>query len=532
MSDLENELLGLAEDDPSHKRRHSNNGSRKPKSHAYAEESDNDTEASMDLDSDDDDGGRPSGSAAAAPRPRPASNPYPLEGKYVDEDDRDYLDNLPEIERENILASRQEEIQKFKDSMALDAMFRAANDDADYDDDDAPSRKRRKHTSVTTEASRAMAELKNRRKAKDERVQRRAARRERRARSSSIVSEGEASSEEGEISNRDWRQPSPSRPRPVGDDRRQDSPDLDSRPANAQELNSARLSRYELVDMMYKDQFESVITGAFVRVMTGEAGENGQPKYRIQRINGLESGHTHGRYSIEYKGNKVSDDRALLCQYGKLVRLFRIADVSNGDLDEEEFIRFTRTSQADEVTLPRRSQLKRKHEQIAALRDRPMTEEEVNRQVEARKRANPQAHRQKTMLEITSLMGSKNLALRRNDQKAVEMITRQIEELGGDPATGQLLGVDENMTEHEKRIRRINENNLRKTREAMAKAHEALLAKKKAEDAVVKAKAAAAAQTAAAESAPVAAPPVSGVRKGETPQQYVARTVDLDLGDF
>lgn len=51
------------------------------------------------------------------------------------------LDNLPEIERENILASRQEEIQKFKDSMALDAMFRAANDDAD--DDDAPSRKRR-----------------------------------------------------------------------------------------------------------------------------------------------------------------------------------------------------------------------------------------------------------------------------------------------------------------------------------------------------------------------------------------------------
>jgi len=27
-------------------------------------------------------------------------------------------------------------------------------------------------------------------------------------------------------------------------------------------------------------------------------------------------------------------------------------------------------------------------------------------------------------------------------------------------------------------------------------------------------------------------PPVSGLRKGETPQQYVARTVELDLGDF
>jgi RNA polymerase-associated protein RTF1 len=28
------------------------------------------------------------------------------------------------------------------------------------------------------------------------------------------------------------------------------------------------------------------------------------------------------------------------------------------------------------------------------------------------------------------------------------------------------------------------------------------------------------------------APPISGMRKGETPQQYVARTVTLDLGDF
>lgn len=33
--------------------------------------------------------------------------------------------------------------------------------------------------------------------------------------------------------------------------------------ANYQELNSARVSRYELVDMMFKDQFEDVIKGVF-----------------------------------------------------------------------------------------------------------------------------------------------------------------------------------------------------------------------------------------------------------------------------
>jgi len=57
------------------------------------------------------------------------------------------LDALPEIERENILAGRLEEMQKFKDAMQLDMMYKmagAGGDDDDEDDDGEPSRKRRK----------------------------------------------------------------------------------------------------------------------------------------------------------------------------------------------------------------------------------------------------------------------------------------------------------------------------------------------------------------------------------------------------
>lgn len=52
------------------------------------------------------------------------------------------LESLPEIERENILASRQEEIQKFKDAAQLDAMYKMAGMTGD-DDDDMPARKQR-----------------------------------------------------------------------------------------------------------------------------------------------------------------------------------------------------------------------------------------------------------------------------------------------------------------------------------------------------------------------------------------------------
>lgn len=43
---------------------------------------------------------------------------------------------------------------------------------------------------------------------------------------------------------------------------------------------------------------------------------------------------SHGRYNIEYKGKEISEDRVLLLSYGKGKRLFRIADVSNGDIEE------------------------------------------------------------------------------------------------------------------------------------------------------------------------------------------------------
>jgi RNA polymerase-associated protein RTF1 len=102
---------------------------------------------------------KPSASARSAAKG--VANPYPLEGKYLNEDDRDEcvsrywswgraeltdsLDALPEIEREAILAGRQEEMQKYKDSQQLDAMYRLAGmAGEDEESEEEPSRKKRK----------------------------------------------------------------------------------------------------------------------------------------------------------------------------------------------------------------------------------------------------------------------------------------------------------------------------------------------------------------------------------------------------
>ncbi|OCF72597.1 RNA polymerase-associated protein RTF1 [Kwoniella mangroviensis CBS 8886] len=562
MSDLENELLGLAEDDPTRrpsKKRHNSGGvgGGKKKSKAF-EESESEGEADMDLESessDEEDAVTKFASSSSAANNRNkaggrgmGSNPYPLEGKYKDEADREALEKLPEIEREEILATRLEEMQKFKDSQALDAMFKTIggdDDDDDDDDDEEPSRKRRKHTSVTKEASRAMSDLKNKRKAKDERAQRRAARQsQKRHRSASPGSDH--STEDGEISHSQSQSQSQSYsqryspPHSPGYDSKKKnlSPskdskeDLDGVPANRQEINSARLSRYELVDMMYKDGFEEVVIGAYVRLMAGEPDEQGRPKYRIHRIKEVDTSEKFGAYNIEYKGRNVRDARGLLCSYGKMTRLFRIADVSNGDFEEKEFSRFSMTNKVDGVKLPKRSELKEKHVEIKALRDRPMTDAEVNRQINTRKAYDPSANRS-ALLKISQLLSTRDLATRRNDVHTVEMINSEIIKLGGDPATGQLVNNGEQLAEgddYELRIQKINENNKRKTKEMMLKAHQAALARKKAEEAMIKAKAATPEISMPIPKPDV--PPASGLRKGETPQEYVARTIDLDLGDF
>lgn len=113
-------------------------------------------------------------------------------------------------------------------------------------------------------------------------------------------------------------------------------------------------------------------------------------------------------------------------------------------------------------------------------------QDEVNRQVEMRKQTNP-AQRQKTVLQISSLYSSMQAALRRKDLDAAENIKEQIKDLGGDPTTGQLM-VEGEMSEYDARIQRINENNRQRTKANMQRAHELALARKKAEEAIVKAK--------------------------------------------
>ena len=120
MSDLEDDLLALAggEDNTYESDEEITSSKRKPiVADDYNEDDDEDTVLSKRrrVESGDDDDHEPQQGEEF--QENELIDPYPLEGKYKDEADREALDNMDEMEREQILFERMQEMDKYRLSL-------------------------------------------------------------------------------------------------------------------------------------------------------------------------------------------------------------------------------------------------------------------------------------------------------------------------------------------------------------------------------------------------------------------------------
>ena len=108
---------------------------------------------------------------------------------------------------------------------------------------------------------------------------------------------------------------------------------------------------------------------------------------------------------------------------------------------------------------------------------------EIQKQIDHRKRFNPNANRSKTVIQVTQLIASRRLALRRQDFKDAEHIREQIEALGANADTGRPLDeVDTDKVDEEAEARARAEKEEKKRRAAQS-AKAAALLKRRAEEA-------------------------------------------------
>ncbi|KAG2159299.1 uncharacterized protein EDB93DRAFT_1114969 [Suillus bovinus] len=375
---------------------------------------------------------------------------FPLEGKYIDESDRERLLSMPEIEREEILAGRQEELMRIQDKRKLHEMLQAQS--GDPESISKAAKRQRTSRGATKEKSRTLDELKARRKAKDEK-KRTKTHSPKRDRSSSPndmdMSSGEE--EDGQITRYEEEEEK---------DRKLFSrqPDPADEPSSLEDLMGCRLTRDQLAKYCMAPWFEDYVKGGWVRYLVGQ-DEKDQPQYRICEIQNLGVNLTK-----PYKINDVTVNQTLELKHGKSLKVFHMDKVSNAAFTQREFERLGKVCLADDVKLPSKRALEKKVAQMSKLITQPMTESDITAMLARKSQLSNLPSGASLTLQRSSLVQAKTLAIRRQDYAEVAEIDAKLAELPAvaTPRNGGEESLNDKLAKVNERNRKANLEGVRK----------------------------------------------------------------------
>ncbi|KAH8102183.1 plus-3-domain-containing protein [Cristinia sonorae] len=384
------------------------------------------------------------------------TNPYPLEGKYTDEYDRQRLLSLSEIEREDILAQRQEEIQRMQMKSQLDQMVR---DQSSKKDDSVSKAAKRAHAprGATKEKSRKLDELKAKRKAKGEKKKTRSDSPKRERSSSPMDMETDDDEEDGQITKHDEQEER---------DRRLygEKSASEDEPATLRDLTKIRLTRDTVARFCMRSWFEDFMVGSWVRYLIGN-DEHKNPIYRICEVTGLNNN--------EVKPYKINDqvvNQEVFLRHGSAAKCWAMDKISNSSFTEREFDRLVKVCQHDNIKLPTKRQVEKKAAQLQRLADLNITEAEIASMITRKKQMSADT-RSNTVLSIerSRLKQALHLAQVRRDEQDEADIQSQItaiedeiasrERSSGGGAKGEETAAD--------KLAKVNERNRKANAEAI-----------------------------------------------------------------
>ena len=217
---------------------------------------------------------------------------YPLEGKFIDSSDRARILEMNEIEREQVLAERAQEIERDRQNRALRQLLKSRETEnkqnkkrkagaSDLQED--PRKTQRQRTKLgggkVGEASSGIDSLKRARAEKDDRQRRRQEDKERNKGRSTARDDYSDADADGD-SEVEWDDGK-------SKNKRSKSPDYrDAEPATLADIQKVRVGRSRFAQVCFYPGFDEAITGCFVRISIGMDKETGQNIYRMGIIKG------------------------------------------------------------------------------------------------------------------------------------------------------------------------------------------------------------------------------------------------------
>ncbi|KAF9463231.1 hypothetical protein BDZ94DRAFT_1298003 [Collybia nuda] len=375
-------------------------------------------------------------------------DPYPLDGKYVDETDRQRLMQMSEIDREDIITQRLEEKQRLQDKRLISQMVKEQR----LGENESVSKAAKRQHAVrgaTKEKSRKLDELKARRKAKDEKQRTKGSPKRDRSSSPMDMEISDEESEDGQITRLEQEEEKDrkllSKIQPV-----------DDQPITMEDLEKCRLTRDLVAKSCMAPWFQEYIQGSWVRYLIGH--EDGQMIYRICQVSNL------GADLVKpYKINDKTVNQTVDLKHGKSERTFNMDKISNAAFLPKEFERLVKVCTAEEVKLPTRRDLEKKITQMNRLIAQPVTESDINAMLARKSQLQVNKPLGLTTMEKSRLNQARTLAQRRHDFAEVAEIDAQLAELAASTT-------ERHNREPVDLLAKVNERNRKANMEAVRKA--------------------------------------------------------------
>ncbi|KKK18182.1 RNA polymerase II transcription elongation factor Rtf1p [Aspergillus rambellii] len=315
------------------------------------------------------------GSAAEAEDDGPM---FAYEKLYHSAKDKEEIMALPEIQREQILSERAQEVDRHNQDLALRRLLASREREearkakknkrkasaANLDEGNRKSSRQKttlggRKVGETSEAIEAYKRQREQKGKRDELRRREPSAKDNKSRSRISDEDAEGESEV------EW------------DDReRSPSPPKDDPPAELRDIQRTRVGRTNFAQVCFYPGFDDSISGCYARVNIGPSRDTGVNEYRLCLIKRFAVGKP---YALEGANGRsfVTNQYAVLA-HGKSEREFPFIACSDSPFTEAEFNRYRQTMAVDDCKMATKSQVARKVKDINRLLNHKFTTEELN----------------------------------------------------------------------------------------------------------------------------------------------------------
>lgn len=475
MSDLDDDLLALAgadsgseENDNVVKRAASEGGPRKRLKTGSSDEDEDEGDDDNDEAFDEDDAGEDENDEEVndsrtyddedEEEEDELVNPYPLEGKYKDEEDRERLLDMDEIEREQTLFERSQEMDRYNEKKYLRQRLKQAQG-----------------TEKKTRTSSRQATL-GARSSKMDKLSELRKQRERKSRKAAAEDyEDEEEEEEDEEEELDDVEEEA-----YGDDEVVwGSGKSKFRPksfekATAADINKIKIGRSFLSKYLYYRNFAEVVSRAFGKINVGMDRRTRRPMYRVVQIEEVVT-YPQKQYQV---GETRTDMYLLVSQNRQQTKEFPFTVFSDGDIFPEEFERYLQELSKTNEDPPYVDDVNEKAEEIHRLMNSGLTNQDIDEMISRKQKMKNGMRAYDAVYEKSKAMDELRVAKQEGNAERIRELSDRIKKMDeillkdNERASKSSLT---SMSKVNERNRKLNQTNVRKAElKSMKKVNESV----------------------------------------------------------